>query len=308
MGVREYYQQQRRPRLGQDSNALYMLIIINVVIFVLLNLVKIIYLLSDSNEAVFNNDVLNWFTLPARGEVYSGRPWTLLTYMIAHSSVWGLISSMIWLWGFGYILQDLSGNRQIIPIYIYGGFIGGIIFLLSVNAIPAVSKNINSIYPMQGAGAAVMAIAVATTALSPNYRIFPMLNGGIPLWVITAIFVLIDYASVGAAGTGYALAHLAGAGVGFFYVWQLRKGTDLGEWMVNFYYWIDDLFNPEKKQSGSSDKARLYYKAGKAPFTKTPNVTQQRVDELLDKINQQGYHFLTDEEKDFLKKASREEL
>jgi len=308
MGVREYYQQNRRPRLGQDSNALYMLIIVNAVIFVLLNLIKIIYLLSDSNEAVFNNDILNWFTVPARGDVFAGRPWTLLTYMITHSSVWGLISSMLWLWGFGYILQDLSGNRQIIPIYIYGGFIGAIVFILSVNGIPVISRNVNSIYPMQGAGAAVMAVAVATTMLSPKYRIFPMLNGGIPLWIITVIFVLIDYASVGSASTGYALAHLAGAAVGLFYVWQLKKGTDFGELNVNFLHWLDDLFNPDKKHGNNPDKARLYYKAGKTPYTKTPNITQQRVDELLDKINQQGYHFLTDEEKAFLKKASREEL
>jgi hypothetical protein len=32
------------------------------------------------------------------------------------------------------------------------------------------------------------------------------------------------------------------------------------------------------------------------------------VDEILDKINQKGYHFLTEEEKDFLRKASEEDL
>jgi hypothetical protein len=36
-------------------------------------------------------------------------------------------------------------------------------------------------------------------------------------------------------------------------------------------------------------------------------VTQQRIDEILDKINQQGYRFLTDEEKDILKRAADEE-
>jgi len=37
-------------------------------------------------------------------------------------------------------------------------------------------------------------------------------------------------------------------------------------------------------------------------------VTQQRIDEILDKINQKGYHFLTDEEKELLKRASEEDL
>ena len=44
------------------------------------------------------------------------------------------------------------------------------------------------------------------------------------------------------------------------------------------------------------------------PFNKTANVTQQRVDEILDKISQKGYHFLTDEEKSILKRAGEEEI
>ena len=38
-----------------------------------------------------------------------------------------------------------------------------------------------------------------------------------------------------------------------------------------------------------------------------PNVSQKRIDEILDKINQQGYRFLTDEEKEILKRASEDE-
>ena len=34
---------------------------------------------------------------------------------------------------------------------------------------------------------------------------------------------------------------------------------------------------------------------------------QQRVDEILDKINQRGYHFLTEEEKEILKKAAEKD-
>jgi hypothetical protein len=37
-------------------------------------------------------------------------------------------------------------------------------------------------------------------------------------------------------------------------------------------------------------------------------VTQQKVDEILDKINQKGYGRLTDEEKDLLRRASEEGL
>src|SRR5690242_20184702 len=35
------------------------------------------------------------------------------------------------------------------------------------------------------------------STLAPDYRIFRMLNGGIPLWVLTVLFVVIDFAALG---------------------------------------------------------------------------------------------------------------
>jgi hypothetical protein len=52
----------------------------------------------------------------------------------------------------------------------------------------------------------------------------------------------------------------------------------------------------------------LFYKSNTRPFTKTPNLTQQRIDEILDKIGQKGYHALSEEEKELLKRAGEEEL
>jgi hypothetical protein len=78
--------------------------------------------------------------------------------------------------------------------------------------------------------------------------------------------------------------------------------------MNNLVNWLDDLFNPKKKHQKKSTKDKLHYRADRKPYEKISNVTQQRLDAILDKINQQGYQFLTDEEKEFLKKASTEEL
>ena len=78
--------------------------------------------------------------------------------------------------------------------------------------------------------------------------------------------------------------------------------------MSNFFDWVANLFNPDKPKKGKNIKEELFYKSSSAPFKKTPNVTPQRVDEILDKINQKGYNFLTDEEKDLLKRASKEGL
>ena len=79
--------------------------------------------------------------------------------------------------------------------------------------------------------------------------------------------------------------------------------------MINFYEWFINLFNPDKKNSPANIKEKVFYNTdGRKPFKKTPNITPQRVDEILDKINQKGYHFLTDEEKNILKRAAEEDL
>jgi hypothetical protein len=136
-----------------------------------------------------------------------------------------------------------------------------------------------------------------------------MLNGGIPLWIITLIFVLVDYALIASVGAGIAVGHLAGGFIGLLYAKAIQRGGDWGEWMHQFYHWLLHMFDPKESKAGKQAlKQKLHYKAGPEPFKKTPTVTQQRVDELLDKINTKGYHFLTDEEKDFLKRASKEEL
>ena len=293
-----------RLMLGQDNNALTWLIIINAVVFAALLFLKLIYQISsDTGLQSFQTQIADWFMLPAASHKFLTRPWTIITYMFSHDNLWYLISSLLWLWCFGYILQDLAGNNKLVPIYLYGGLVGGMVFIASANLLPALHPQINNI-SQTGAAAPIIAVAIATTMLSPDYRVFQMLNGGIPLWVITVIFIAIDFGTLGMVNGAVILSHIAGAFAGFIFVKQLRKGKDLGLWMNTFSDWVNDLFNPEKKITPN----QLYYKPTRKPYKKTLHVTQQRLDEILDKINQEGYQFLSEDEKEFLQKASNEDL
>lgn len=306
-----YYQQKRGQRLsiGQDGNALTMLIAIQLVVFVILAFIKVIYYFTHGAEglALYNRDILDWVALPASGNTFLTRPWTLLTHMFVHDAVWHLIANMLWLWAFGYILQDLAGNKKIFPIFFYGALAGAAVFMLSYNLIPALREVSDA--KALGASAGVMAIAIGTTVMSPNYRIFPMINGGIPLWIVTLIFTVIDLATIPYNNPGGHLAHLAGAGMGYIFVQQLRRGHDWGGWINAFFEWTNDLFNPSKPSARSqSPKTHLYYKSTVQPYKKTVHLTQQKVDEILEKIHQKGYHSLSEDEKDVLKRASKEDL
>jgi membrane associated rhomboid family serine protease len=297
----------KRMVLGQDGNTLVQLVAINSVLFVILKFIWLIYRLNSLNPAAYATNVLNWFVLPATIDKLSSRPWTVLTYMFADAHVFRFIGNMFWLWCFGYILQDLNANRKLIPIYLYGGLAGALFFVLSYAIFPQL-QTAAPFAQLIGSNTAIIALAVATTAVAPDYRIFPMINGGIPLWILTLLFLLIDFSSITRGDSGAYIANLAGGAAGFFFIYQLRRGRDGSIWINQIFDWCNDLFNPNKKKKNRSPKDEFYYKvSGTQPFKKIPNVTQQRIDEILDKINQQGYRFLTDEEKEILKRAADEE-
>ena len=296
-----------RIYLGSDGNALVNLVVVNAVLFVLLKFIYVIYRLSDLQEASFYHNVFNWFILPADVEKLAFRPWTIITFMFTHDSVMHVIGNLLWLWLFGYIMQDLTGNRKLVPIYLLGGFAGALFYVTAHNLVPSLQPTLATA-TLVGANASVMAVAIATTSVAPDYRIFPMINGGIPLWILTALFVIIDFATISVGNAAVYLSHIAGAAMGFMFIYQMRKGRDMSAWVNAFFDWIDNLFNPDKPSTRKKSKDSFFYKvSGQAPFKKFPHVTQQRIDQILDKINQEGYHLLTDEEKDILRRAANED-
>ncbi|HYF32416.1 MAG TPA: rhomboid family intramembrane serine protease [Chitinophagaceae bacterium] len=305
MPLEERYR--KKMVLGQDGNHLVNLVVIIGVVFMIFKLIFVIYHLAQLDKTAYYTHIFDWFRLPAEFDRMMTRPWTIITYMFMHDGVFHVLGNLLWLWAFGYIMQDLAGNGKIIPIFLYGGFAGALFFLASYNIIPKLVADAPG-STLEGASAGVMAVAVATTMLAPDYRIFPMLNGGIPLWVLTVIFVIIDFATLPVSNTGGHIAHIAGAATGFVFIYQMRKGNDWSTWMNAVFNWAGNLFNPNKPQKAKPQKQKYFYKVGKtSPYKKVPNVTQKRIDEILDKINMKGYRFLTEEEKEILRRASEDD-
>jgi len=102
----------KRMYLGQDGNALVELLILNAVIFVILKFVFIFFLLTNASNDSFLTHVYNWFVLSANPEKIAWRPWTVISFMFTDLQLFRFISNMFWLWSFGYIMQDLTGNRN----------------------------------------------------------------------------------------------------------------------------------------------------------------------------------------------------
>jgi membrane associated rhomboid family serine protease len=314
MGESDRYQDYRKARrsrftLGQDNNALMALFTLNIIFFLVLLLIKVGYNFYEVPLSLYYSQFVQWFELPASLSRAVERPWTFLTYMFSDLGIsfMRLLSNMLWLWAFGYILQEMAGNDKIIPIYIYGGLLGGIFFIASYALIPQLQSSAEN-PALLGANAATMAVAMATTTLSPGYRFFTQLRGGIPIWVLMVIYLFIDLTGIASAGAAYGLSHLGGAVAGYLFIYFLRRGRDGSIWMNKSYFWFVNLFTPAKVPGSKSIKEKVFYNTGnRSPYSKSSIITQQRIDDILDKINLKGYHFLTEEEKQILKKAAEDE-
>jgi len=303
----EYRDKYRQPGFQFNINSpVVMLIIFNFSIFLFVMFLSFGKATGDTSISPYLIEKMDGLLLPASANSFLSQPWSAVTYAFFHFSFLSIVSNMLWLWGFGTLLQNLSGNKNTFPVYLYGALAGAAAFIITAEAMGAAAPGAGSY--LFGANAAAMSVAVATTTIAPNYRLFPQMRGGIPLWVLTAVYVFIDLFSLGRSGAQpYYAAHLAAAGTGFGYMLSYKKGTDWGAWMNQWYNWFMNLFNPGKKKKSNSVKEKVFYNTGnRTPYNKTANITQQRVDEILDKINQKGYHFLTEEEKNILKRASEE--
>lgn len=309
MGESDRYLERKFKRisLGDDKNALMALIGINAMLFISVGLIRVIYLMSNSTDSAFAYEILRFFVLPAKLDSLAVMPWTILSFMFVHMKVLNILISMVWLWVFGSIFQQIAENNKIVPLYIYGGLAGAVFFIAANYMVPSLRSDV-MYHTLLGSNASVMAVAIATTSLAPGYRLFRMINGGIPLWIITGIFVIIDL--TGNAGLAYSSAHLGGGLIGYLFIASYKRGYDWSHWMNSLYQWFINLFNPEKPQKPIEKiKEKVFYKTGdRKPFYKTPVITQQRIDEILDKINQKGFDDLSEEEKSILKKAAESDL
>ena len=302
----DYRIKKQRFTLGNPDNALMWLFAFNVIFFLILQTIRVAINVNDHSDAIFYSQVTGWFQLPANLVSLSKKPWTVISFMFSDADLMRALSNMLWLWTFGSVLQNLTGNRKIIPVYLYGGFAGAVFFIAAVYLIPTNRAIIDSL-GLFGANASVMAVAVAATAIAPNFRFFSHIRGGISIWILTLIYVAIDLSTIAQGPAAITIAHIGGAAAGFVFVKMLKNNIDGSEWMNNFYSWFINLFNPNKKAQKSSIKERVFYNTGtRSPYQKTSNVTEQRVDEILDKISQQGYNALSKDEKDILKRASED--
>jgi len=283
-----------RDRIGRD--AITILIAIHIIGFVFFLLVLGIYKVAGANSY---EQLMSRFAVPTSLKAFLYQPWSIFTYSTTEvfSNFFRLLSNMVWLFFYAQILKLYTRDAVIIPIFIYGTILGAIGFLVFC-AIPSFAQL--QVMPLMGAHNGIIALAMAATVIAPSYKILPQIRGGISLWIVTLIYLLINVSSVAVVGAGYGVGLLLAAMVGASFSLLLKKDIDITDWMNNLWQKLRLFFvKPVKKTA----KEVVFYKTGnRQPYNKEPIVTAEKIDQLLDKINEKGIGALTAIEKEILRK------
>jgi membrane associated rhomboid family serine protease len=232
--------------------------------------------------------------------------WRLVTFQFLHDhrNFSHIFFNMLGLWVFGGMVEESLGRKRYAAFYLVCGICGGLSYLLlnllglmAGKQIPGVLTN-DLHTPLIGASAGVFGVIMACAYLNPN-AIIQLIFPPIPLRMKVLAYGYFAFAALnllfGGHNSGGDAAHIGGAIAGFFFI---RRSHLLRDFF--------DIFGDSRKPRG----------AGGAGGAGTPGVVeglagsgawagrQARADaemeRILTKINAEGLHSLTPEEKRIL--------
>ena len=285
------------------------LILINLAVFVVIHLLALLMLPIYGQGNAGMEAILRWTAVPNEPLELLTRPWTILTYMFLHEGFWHILWNMLMLYWFGRIVQDLLGDRRIVPVYILGGLAGFLIYFIMANIFPGYMGP-----RMLGASAGVMAVVWAAATTAPDYRMHLILIGPVKIVWIAAVLLLVDLIMIRTgSNTGGHLAHIGGAAVGYFFASQLKSGIDWGIPIQNSITWVKNLFSPSDRPTAARSRTtrasrpqpHIIHKRKRPTRAPREDDHQEKLDRILDKIKESGYDNLTASEKEFLYNASK---
>lgn len=246
-------------------------------------------------------------------------PWTPFTYMFVHGGFWHLFMNMLVLFFFGPPLEQVWGGRAFIKYYVASGLGAVLLSMLLIPVLPEIGSG-----PVVGASGAVYGIMLAFAMRWPEAPVY--IWGILPIkakWFV-GILGAVTFVSTffGSSGGVAHWAHLGGLATGFLYL----------RWGDRFERSVRVLWNklprrvrePLGGAGGGGSGAEISVEDGgaissgggsRSAGASRPTSTRSapgdeeddldRVNEILDKIREQGIESLTGEEREFLDEVSR---
>ena len=275
-------------------------IYINVGVFVVTTLVGVILMLFNWGHTPW----LACLELPASVSRFLVQPWSLFTYMFLHADVLHLLFNMLWLYWFGQLFLTFFSARHLRGVYVLGGLVGGLCYMLAFNVFPYFQPYIYGSW-LLGASASVLAIVVAVAVREPEYRVNFMFIGAVRLKYVALFMVVTDLLFVTSGNGGGHIAHLGGALAGWWFAASLQKRRDVTKWINKVFDWMSGGFKFATSPKKPKMKVEKGGRAADYDYNARKKQQNEEIDRILDKLKKSGYSSLTTEEKKRLFNASQ---
>ena len=219
------------------------------------------------------------------------KPWLFfefLTYGFLHdpNDIKHIIFNMLGLWFFGRAVEQRYGRQEFLAFYLVSIVCAGAVWLISQLTMANVPL---SVIRMLGASGGLSAVLILFALNFPKQMVYIWGVLPLPAWAFAIFFVGSDVmGALNRSGNVAYTAHLGGALFGFLY---FRNGWRVRTWLPSGF----SLPKPARKTT-----LRIHEPE------EVESETDQRVDAILKKIQEQGQDSLTWRERRTLEKASQE--
>ncbi|PEN13664.1 rhomboid family intramembrane serine protease [Longibacter salinarum] len=305
--------------------ALRVILAINVTVYVLAQFLRVLW----PGGLAF---IVDHFALHATFPDILLEPWQLITYNFMHTSAGfgGLLHiafNMLWLFWIGREYEEMHGSDRMWTVYILAGIGGGLVSLLLMPLGIFGNPNI----PIVGASASVLGVLMAVAILYPYKQIALLFIGVVRLiWVVIGFLVIDVLINLGSNSVALT-AHWGGALSGYLFAKAERGGMNLTGWTRIFgggskkkrgrrgskkgeslgllgrlEVWLGGNPNPDPDSGSTSPVSSRSASSSSGSSKTTTSSKEDEVDRILEKISEQGYDALTEEEKRILYEASQD--
>lgn len=255
--------------------------------------------------------ILNrWFALnPILVGDFPGNPfnfqiWQLITYQFMHGNFSHILFNMFGLWMFGAEIENIFGSKKFLIFYLLAGVSAGLLHLFVsplLGSTPAITI---------GASGSVFGVLVAFALLFPDRYIFLYFLIPVKAKYLIGFLIVFEFLAINSVESNVAhLADLGGALFGFLYIlFDKNFNLELKNVFRKEYFYkksyknrYEDYYTPSSTTRRNDDIDEIEYR----DIEEEDIITQQEIDEILDKISRSGYQNLTEREKRILFEASK---
>jgi membrane associated rhomboid family serine protease len=222
------------------------------------------------------------------------RPWVFITHLGAEVSVLGMLTNFIWLYLFGFIIEDLKGKNSVWPLFIFSAIVCALVVCICV----AINKSNLSSGFYYGMRASIISVCVAACVFRPKYKLFSMYNGGLSVWIIGLLFILLSVFTIPTLDVANIAAIVTAIFIGYLY----------NNLFTEFFSTIQNKLNNRALRNlnvnTKTKKPKYNSIQVLSESTKVVDMSNHKMNTLLDKISSNGLSSLTDIEKKWLEDFS----